>query len=289
MIRLGGLVSQKAFGKFEMGKVISNPFANAFVNEAEGEDHEVSMANNSIDTIIKMATELKAKMGEDEKQIPAWIQDHIAKAENLISQASSNYHEYGDSNENINEEPAKSTGEKIQNLNNRIKALKDKMGATKSSEQKNLIQQRLKNALQTLSNYKKQNISKESKIAEDKGPCWQGYKQVGMKDKGGRQVPNCVPNESVVKEVSGRVPQIFLKTGAVEKKIKELMADRKKAVVPYNTEKDPTKKESLKQILIKLTKQIQGYEKNLVQLRDKEEEYIQQMQADAELDVSALD
>jgi hypothetical protein len=153
----------------------------------------------------------------------------------------------------VNEAP--NTGEKIQNLNNRIKALKDKMAATKSSEQKNLIQQRLKNALQTLSNYKKQNISKES----------------------------------VVREASGRVPQIFLKTGAVEKKIKELMADRKKAVVPYNTEKDPTKKESLKQILIKLTKQIQGYEKNLVQLRDKEEEYIQQMQADAELDTSAFD
>jgi len=91
-----------------------------------------------------------------------------------------------------------------------------------------------------------------------------------------------------VNEASGRVPQIFLKTGAVEKKIKELMADRKKAVVPYNTEKDPKKKEILKQILIKLTKQIQGYEKNLVQLRDKEEEYIQQMQADAELDTSAF-
>ena len=101
MIRLGGLVSQKAFGKFEMGKVISNPFATAFIKEGEGEDHEVSMANNSIDTIIKMATELKAKMGEDEKQIPAWIQDHIAKAENLISQASGNYHEYGDSNESV--------------------------------------------------------------------------------------------------------------------------------------------------------------------------------------------
>ena len=23
--------------------------------------------------------------------------------------------------------------------------------------------------------------------------CWAGYKQVGMKDKNGRQVPNCVP------------------------------------------------------------------------------------------------
>ena len=359
MISLGGLVSQRAFGKFEMGKVISNPFANAFIKEAEGsEDHEVSMANNSLDTIIKMATELKAKMGENEKDIPAWIQDHITNAENFISQASSNYHEYGQNesriaedkgpcwkgykqvgmkdkggrqvpncvpnesvvNEDINafetlmlirnleqtnkllvqdlktskglsnnkkenikksiainqslinhykeilknlknnesvvnEEPAKSTGEKIQNLNNRIKALKDKMAATKSSEQKNLIQQRLKNALQTLSNYKKQNISKEG----------------------------------VVKEISGRVPKIFLKTAAVEKKIKELMADRKKAVVPYNSEKDPKKKEILKQILIKLTKQIQGYEKGLINLRDMEQEYIQQMNADAELDTSAFD
>ena len=90
------------------GQVVSNPYVRAFapqptIKEGDGEDHEVSMANNSIDTIIKMATELKAKMGEDEKQIPAWIQDHIAKAENLISQASGNYHEYGDSNESVNE------------------------------------------------------------------------------------------------------------------------------------------------------------------------------------------
>jgi flagellar biosynthesis chaperone FliJ len=223
MIRLGGLVSQKAFGKFEMGKVISNPFATAFVNEAEGEDHEVSMGQNQLDTIIKMGTELKTKMGETEKEIPAWIQDHISKAENYISQASSNYHEYK---------------------------------------------------------------ANESRIAED-SPCWKGYKQVGMKDKGGRQVPNCVP-ESVVKEISGRTPKIFVKTAAVEKKIKELMADRKKAVVPYNSETDPAKKEKLKQILIKLTNQIKGYEKNLVQLRDMEETYLQQLHADAELDTTGL-
>jgi hypothetical protein len=38
-----------------------------------------------------------------------------------------------------------------------------------------------------------------------------------------------------------------------------------------------------------LTQQIKGYEKNLIDLRDMEEKYIQQMQADAELDVSAFD
>jgi cell pole-organizing protein PopZ len=104
MIRLGGLVNQKAFGKFEQGKVVSNPMHTAFIKEAEGEDHEVSMAQNSLDTIIKMATELKAKMGENEKDIPAWIQDHITNAENFISQASSNYHEYGTNESVIKEE-----------------------------------------------------------------------------------------------------------------------------------------------------------------------------------------
>ena len=27
--------------------------------------------------------------------------------------------------------------------------------------------------------------------------CWEGYKQVGMKDKGGKMVPNCVPVEEL--------------------------------------------------------------------------------------------
>jgi hypothetical protein len=420
------------------------------------------MANNSIDTIIKMATELKAKMGEDEKQIPAWIQDHIAKAENLISQASGNYHEYGDSNESVVNEDntAFETLMLIRNLEQTNKLLAQDLKTSKrlpNDKKENIKKSIVVN--QGLINYYKETYKnlKNNESIKEAAPCWKGYKQVGMKDKGGRQVPNCVPNESVVKEnilnedldalgllipalgaliggglaqlypyftgrpniynnikdwwnskkdnsemnkianrikndpdvqeflkkknksgwkemlkkkltgselnylnkiyrsrfnnesvneapntgekiqnlnnrikvlrdkisatkspeqkklhsdrlknalqslsntkkdfgikkeASGRVPQIFLKTGAVEKKIKELMADRKKAVVPYNSEKDPTKKESLKQILIKLTKQIQGYEKNLIQLRDKEEEYIQQMNADAQLDVSAID
>jgi len=38
----------------------------------------------------------------------------------------------------------------------------------------------------------------ENKEMKDKDPCWKGYEMVGMKKKGGRQVPNCVPaNEEV--------------------------------------------------------------------------------------------
>ena len=39
--------------------------------------------------------------------------------------------------------------------------------------------------------YKKQIMAKKTK----KSPCWKGYMMVGMKKKGGRNVPNCVPKK----------------------------------------------------------------------------------------------
>jgi hypothetical protein len=43
---------------------------------------------------------------------------------------------------------------------------------------------------------------KEQVLPEDRDPCWANYKQVGMKTKNGKKVPNCVPKESV-KEMDG--------------------------------------------------------------------------------------
>jgi hypothetical protein len=33
-----------------------------------------------------------------------------------------------------------------------------------------------------------------------KDPCWKGYEQVGMKEKNGRLVPNCVPKKKSKKK-----------------------------------------------------------------------------------------
>jgi hypothetical protein len=52
-------------------------------NIKEDEDHEVSMAQNSLNSILRSAMELKAKIGDQEINIPAWIQDHITNSENL--------------------------------------------------------------------------------------------------------------------------------------------------------------------------------------------------------------
>lgn len=63
---------------------------------SEGEDHEVSMAQNALSSIISSASKLQDKLGVSEKNIPGWIQDHISQAQNFISQAATNYHELED-------------------------------------------------------------------------------------------------------------------------------------------------------------------------------------------------
>lgn len=32
-------------------------------------------------------------------------------------------------------------------------------------------------------------------ISKGQGPCWEGYEQVGTKEKNGKTVPNCVPSK----------------------------------------------------------------------------------------------
>jgi hypothetical protein len=45
-------------------------------------------------------------------------------------------------------------------------------------------------------------ITREEKKMKGTDPCWKGYQMVGMKKKGGRSVPNCVP-EQVTEGIGG--------------------------------------------------------------------------------------
>jgi hypothetical protein len=64
------------------------------VNKGDlNEDYEVAMAQDSLDSIIRAAMMLKSQMGDNEVNLPAWIQDHITNSENYINQAAKGYHE----------------------------------------------------------------------------------------------------------------------------------------------------------------------------------------------------
>jgi len=66
---------------------------NDFVDEGGEGDHEVSMARNSLQTLVKNAQDIMGKIGMDEKNIPGWIQDHISQANSFLNQVAQNYHE----------------------------------------------------------------------------------------------------------------------------------------------------------------------------------------------------
>jgi Ni,Fe-hydrogenase I large subunit len=212
MIKLGGLIKE-ALGK--PGQVISNPYARAFapIKEAD-EDHEVKMAQGQLDYIIKTANELKQKLGNAEKNIPGWIQDHISKAHSYLHQSNSGYHEY---NGGMNEE----------------------------------------------------------------APCWKGYQQIGMKDKGGRQVPNCVPNESVVNEIGG-ISKVFVAYMALQNKVRELEDTQKALLQPYLDAKKSNNITAMNKAIDALKKNqktLDSFRKNLSKVETK---YIQNLDADAE-------
>jgi len=89
---------------FQQGVVYSNPYHTAFkpqIKEGEDTDYEVSMAQKQLDDIIKSATELKSKMGDDEFNVEAWIQDHIAKSQDYINQANYGFEKNESVKENI--------------------------------------------------------------------------------------------------------------------------------------------------------------------------------------------
>ena len=69
-------------------------------NLKEG-DHEGSMAISSLEDIAKAIIGLRQKLGNQERNIPGWIQNHIANAENYIEQAAQGFHELKD--ESLNE------------------------------------------------------------------------------------------------------------------------------------------------------------------------------------------
>lgn len=46
--------------------------------------------------------------------------------------------------------------------------------------------------LKTLKDYL---IYESKNLKEESNPCWDGYEMVGMKEKDGKEVPNCVPKK----------------------------------------------------------------------------------------------
>ena len=86
-----------------------------------------------------------------------------------------------------------------------------------------------------------------NKMEEDKDPCWKGYEMVGMKKKGGRQVPNCVPvKEEQIDEVSKKTLRSYLAKKKDRNKDYATPESFRKGMLSPNLAKDKIKGKNVK-------------------------------------------
>jgi hypothetical protein len=90
--KLGGAYRYGQYGGEQVFNKMTELLKSKINEGPESQDHEVSMAGGQLDDIIKNATELKGKVGEQEMNLPGWIQDHISQAMQFINQANTGFH-----------------------------------------------------------------------------------------------------------------------------------------------------------------------------------------------------
>ena len=90
----GGMMYEDMCMECDWDQDQNTSYDGGYEHSEESEDHEVNMAQNQLKDIISNASQLMNKIGQDEKDIPAWIQDHISQAQNFINQANTGYYDY---------------------------------------------------------------------------------------------------------------------------------------------------------------------------------------------------
>ena len=144
-------------------------------------DHEHSMARSELSTIEKAVKRIRSKV-KGEGNIEAWVQSKITKAADYIDAAadyldSGEHNVHGSMDEEKNKCPE---GQYFCNRENKCKPIPK--------------------GYHLMPNGAIMKDDNDHEIDEAKGPCWTGYKQVGMKKKGGKMVPNCVLEETNIEE-----------------------------------------------------------------------------------------
>jgi hypothetical protein len=109
---------------------------------------------------MNAANRLKKKM-KGEGNIEAWVQSKITKAADYIDTA------------------ADYVGSKESKVNEDV-TIEDANGNT---------------FIQIIDIIKADRLVKEAKKMKGEDPCWKGYEMIGKKKKGGKEVPNCVPEQ----------------------------------------------------------------------------------------------
>ena len=174
-------------------------------------DYEGDMARGELQAIISNAQDLLNQI-EEKTELEAWVQSKITKAADYISSVR-NYMQG-------QQHRMQSSGMNEQN-DAIVKAVASHVGSKNPKKVKAHFAHDEKAAeeiVKLAKSMEEQVMAKQNKDLKE--ACWTGYKANGMKNKGGKKVPNCVPIEEAKSEAwqrkEGKNPEGGLNKKGVE-------------------------------------------------------------------------
>lgn len=131
------------------------------------EPQEGQMAQGDVRSIVAMAKKIDDMVSEM-TDLPEWVQAKITKAQDYLTAVTQHLSHPGE------DEQAEDMAEGKDH---------DKDGDVDSDDYMMAKDKAIKEAM---------GKDETSDSAEDSDPCWDGYRMMGTKNKGGKEVPNCV-------------------------------------------------------------------------------------------------
>ena len=160
------------------------------VNEKKGDFLDSLFPKAKVDKAVKIAKSMSGNMTGAVKKIEKMFKgmSKHTKVKDALQQA----------NEGLDDLKALPKDLKKSINKKRNEGLADKISKNLSKYNK-----RAKKSRDTMKKYAK--AKKKESVDEARGTCWVGYQQKGMKDKGGKMVPNCVKEiTEIYYEVDGK-------------------------------------------------------------------------------------
>lgn len=166
------------------------------VASGKKKDEEGYMARVEFDQIERAVNILRKYIKKGDQQIPAWVQSKITRAADFIDTAA----EYMQSDEDISEGMTMKDFLNARKKRERSSAKKE-LSPTRRAGIHNPEKAPERAARRDAAygetghggKLRPNKVRKAKALGELDEACWQGYKQVGMKKKGKKMVPNCVP------------------------------------------------------------------------------------------------
>ena len=168
-------------------------------------DEEYSMVRSELSTMLGAIKRLQKKVAKGEGNLEAWVQSKITKAADYIDTAA-DYIDGGEMEESFVINP---TAHKAAAKRRKIEALT----TSPNSNEAGVAKRKLGKTAE-LPKVKKEEklVDKILSKLQEEDPCWSGYKQQGMKKKGKKIVPNCVPVDEETKSGDSSLHDWFSKS-----------------------------------------------------------------------------